>query len=194
MICTKCGKETPDDSAFCEHCGRAVTSAENLVAASSADNAEDAATFSDLNDAKPAEAANDLEPEATSADAEPSDIADAYSPIIDSDSESVAIGLESVTQNSSHSQAAENDSYHSDSSANGDSKFAPIDLYSRLKNLDVSTMQRPNDEDEFVYPASVPLQPNLGRTRTIIIAVVGTLFGAALILLFCIAVMRLLGL
>jgi len=203
MICTECGKETPDDSAFCEQCGHAIASAENPVAASSADSAKDTAAFGDLDDAKPTEAASDLEPEASSADLESSNITGAHSPNTDSDSESPAIGLESAARNGFHSHAAEDDlephaaeidSYHLDPLANDDSKFAPIDLYSRLKNLNVSTMARPGAEDEYVYPASVPLQPRLGRVRTVTIAVVGTLFGAALILLFCIAVMRLLGL
>jgi len=194
MICTECGKETPDDSAFCEQCGHAIASAENPVAASSADSAEDAAAFGDLDDDEPAETASDLEPEATSADSESSDITGAYSPDTDSDSELPAIGIEHTAEDGSEPHAAEFDSHHLDSLANDDSKFAPIDLYSRLKNLDVSTMACPGDEDEFVYPASVPLQPRLGRVRTVTIAVVGTLFGAALILLFCIAVMRLLGL
>ena len=45
MLCEWCGKETPDESAFCKHCGKAFADAASNAGTSSASNAEDGAKF-----------------------------------------------------------------------------------------------------------------------------------------------------
>ena len=222
MICSECGKETPDDSLFCENCGHAVTRAKNpnnaLSAAGTTPAADDDILDAHMmpaitggsttlvtddgildratpsrNNAEPSKAEAGPEPAANAVDSMLAPVGEGDAPDDESDVQPLAAALEQSAPNDSELYTAGDGPANLGLLADDDSEFAPIDLYSRLKNLDVSTMARPANNDEFIYPATVPLQPRLGKARTIAIAIVGALFGAALILLFCIAVMRLLG-
>lgn len=59
---------------------------------------------------------------------------------------------------------------------------------------DVDAMPMPDDDEFFVDDPAWPEQPRLGKARVAVIAVISTLFAAAMILLFCAVMMRVLGL
>ncbi len=113
----------------------------------------------------------------------------------------VALGLhDSETGGSVQSDAAGGAS-DSQSDEDYSSEFVDIDDAVHTENGwasvafgDVDAMPVPDDDEFFVDDPAWPEQPRLGKARVAVIAVISTLFAAAMILLFCAVMMRVLGL
>ena len=183
MLCKWCGKETPNDSAFCESCGREIseeTLSEKPEVLSSAD---DDASLDDVD-----------EEQASAVEGESSDTAaEQQASVFEEKSQDV---LSEKTPNAVKEAVSEEilDVYEPWLSF-GMPAGSPVEFAVEESAEPILDAIRWSTQDEpLVDPPTPPHQPKLGVSRIVIVATVAVLFSAALILLTCVILMRVIGL
>ena len=268
MICAACGSETPDESVFCEKCGKPVnrTGARSAKAGAT----ESANEVNKLSDAVETPASDSLATDATAPDAgatieafdaaqvdaatdesteiegfdeagevvgadaldtadgsvgadaldEPDELAEADKgdetgkvseadmpdeadviDLADAPDEADVTDPADGTDSEDASKAPDTvEPQHDEGAldaadAEPQPMFAPIDFGNpdAAAQIDVAAIRAYDTDYPLVNEASAPIQPELGRVRVGVIAVISTLFGIALVLLAVVVLMRLLG-
>ena len=184
MQCTWCGTEIPDDSAFCESCGKPLSKDDAVAPTSTSSALTDWVRMVEADSAGSADSATEEEADGKRPAHEGRHVA------FRSDDEDVA----DEPARTEAPRATWDDATGADEgpleefTAIPDGDFASsTDYIDSIEPIDVL-------EDELLvdYPSG-PEQPRLGKARIAIIAVIATLFGAAMVLLFCVVLMRVLG-
>ena len=96
-----------------------------------------------------------------------------------------------IESENSHARRIESASQNGGSYYSLEGYIGPATLETQLPPI--PSFQLNDDEYPPVDPQSAPYQPKLGAFRITVVAVMAVLFGIALVLLFCLVVMRLLG-
>ena len=183
MLCKWCGEETPDDSAFCESCGKAISGESSSEEGEASSDAVDVALLDDVD----GEQASAVGGESSDAAAEQPESA------LEEKSQAV---LSEESSNAAAEAVAEEilDAYEPWLSF-GAPAGTPVEFAAEESAASIPAAIRRSKRDEpLVDPPTPPYQPKLGVSRIVIVATVAVLFAAALILLTCVILMRVMGL
>lgn len=172
MQCKWCGKETPDDSLYCEQCGQILTDAEDSSA-----EIEDTAKDDAPQEEGSSEAADEA-PDSNAADEE-----DRSEP----ESDKADLPDEDLEPDKADSP---------DEDLEPESTF---DIFSETvpaggTKPPLDGIRRSSIDYPLVEPPTPPLQPKLSKGRIFIVGLIGVLFSAAVILLAWAILMRVFGL
>ena len=218
--CGNCGHETPAESIYCENCGiylkevvpvrpPAEWGAEVQASTLSAVVSEPSAT--DVSQAASLPAQSQVPPSFAdvigfndgyfSADADDAFVGEGEdAPEVESETVLEAYG-ESISEENVQVKGAYEDASNNTGEPVLDGareSYPDEDGFKDYVTLDTQLPPIPTirliDEDRpTVDPQSPPFQPRIGAFRVAVVGVMAALFGVAVVLLFCIAVMRLLG-